>query len=58
MAVTVWPAPMSPASTLSSLKVFTAQHARLVADQAVLGHQRRIEFDLDFYVVGNREHGG
>jgi hypothetical protein len=40
------------------LKVFTAQHARLLADQAVLGHQRRIEFDLDFYVVGNREHGG
>ena len=39
-AVTVWPAPISPASFLSSLKSSFAQHAVLVADQPV-GRDRR-----------------
>src|SRR5215831_6529621 len=36
-------------------KILTVEHSRLVADETIFGHARGIEFDLDLYILGNRE---
>ncbi len=37
------------------VEVLAIEQPRLVADQAVLAHPHRIEFDLEFHVLGDRE---
>src|SRR5437867_1914911 len=40
------------------VEVLGAEDAILIADQPVRGHLRRVEFDLDLDVLGNRHEGG